>query len=75
MASFYRRLTVSSTILEWQDLARRARMRRIRNALEIDAAIIIQRNCHRWLWAPVCRDGSMGLMVKKNMTEAMSILR
>ena len=74
MTVYSRRYSLAATIIEWRQRSRRQRIQRIRNALEHDAAIIIQRNCHNWLWAPICRDGTMGLMVRRNMMEAMDLL-
>lgn len=33
------------------------------------AAIIIQRACHNWLYKPVCKDGSVGILPRLSMRE------
>jgi hypothetical protein len=37
--------------------------------IHTEAAIKIQRACHNWLWAPKCKDGTIGLMVKKMLRD------
>jgi hypothetical protein len=39
-----------------------------------DSVIIIQRNCHNWLWKPICRDNTIGINCRLSMEALKDIL-
>jgi Leucine-rich repeat (LRR) protein len=53
----------------YQSIRRIQKRMKRRFKRKLEAVLLIQRKCHNWLWAPVCKDGKIGIHLRMDLLD------
>ena len=66
--------SINFTLKGYQAIKRIQKRMKRRYRKKFEAANIIQRGCHNWLWKPICNDGTLGINCRISIKE-LNMLR